>query len=68
MSPDFLIQVTDKYLEQIENLQSIFLFFRDLNFILSQVEKEKPFFLYTGRGPSSEVMHLGHLIPFVFTK
>merc|ERR1719187_3243926 len=25
-------------------------------------------FLYTGRGPSSEAMHLGHLIPFLFTK
>ncbi|KCZ74677.1 tryptophan-tRNA ligase, partial [Anncaliia algerae PRA109] len=26
------------------------------------------FYLYTGRGPSSESMHLGHAIPFVFTK
>jgi len=24
--------------------------------------------LYTGRGPSSESMHLGHMIPFLFTK
>jgi len=41
---------------------------RDLNFLLSQVENDKPFYLYTGRGPSSESMHLGHLIPFIFTK
>ena len=27
-----------------------------------------PLYLYTGRGPSSESMHLGHLIPFLFTK
>jgi len=25
-------------------------------------------YLYTGRGPSSEALHLGHLIPFHFTK
>jgi tryptophanyl-tRNA synthetase len=27
-----------------------------------------PVFLYTGRGPSTEAMHIGHLIPFIFTK
>ena len=31
-------------------------------------EKKKPFYLYTGRGPSSEAMHLGHLVPFIMTK
>lgn len=36
--------------------------------ILDACEQQKPFFLYTGRGPSSESMHLGHLIPFLFTK
>ena len=36
--------------------------------ILTLHEKGKPFYLYTGRGPSSEAMHLGHLIPFIFTK
>ncbi|KAJ6220687.1 hypothetical protein RDWZM_006499 [Blomia tropicalis] len=28
----------------------------------------KPFFLYTGRGPSSGSLHVGHLVPFFFTK
>lgn len=42
--------------------------FRDLPHILDLYEQRKPFFLYTGRGPSSESMHLGHLIPFIFTK
>lgn len=40
---------------------------RDLNTILDRYEQGKPFYLYTGRGPSSDSMHLGHLIPFMFT-
>ena len=39
-----------------------------MNHILDLVEQKKPFFLYTGRGPSSSAMHIGHLIPFIFTK
>ncbi|CDJ57732.1 tryptophanyl-tRNA synthetase, putative [Eimeria maxima] len=27
-----------------------------------------PFYLYTGRGPSSESLHIGHLVPFLFAK
>lgn len=27
-----------------------------------------PFYLYTGRGPSSEALHLGHMLPFIFNK
>jgi tryptophanyl-tRNA synthetase len=41
---------------------------RDLDIILDRYEQGKPFFLYTGRGPSSGSMHLGHMIPFLFTK
>lgn len=41
---------------------------RDMNQVLDAYENKKPFYLYTGRGPSSEAMHLGHLIPFIFTK
>ncbi|KAL1761617.1 hypothetical protein FB107DRAFT_200464 [Schizophyllum commune] len=41
---------------------------RDFSQILDRYEQGKPFFLYTGRGPSSDSMHLGHMIPFVFTK
>ena len=26
------------------------------------------FYLYTGRGPSSEALHLGHMLPFIFCK
>ncbi|GMM44492.1 tryptophan--tRNA ligase [Pichia kluyveri] len=41
---------------------------RDFNKILDLYEHGEPFFLYTGRGPSSDSMHLGHMIPFLFTK
>jgi tryptophanyl-tRNA synthetase len=41
---------------------------RSLNDILDKYEKRVPFFLYTGRGPSSEALHFGHMIPFIFTK
>lgn len=36
--------------------------------ILDRYEQKKPFYLYTGRGPSSDSMHLGHMIPFMFTQ
>jgi len=41
---------------------------RDFNIILDRYEQGKPFFLYTGRGPSSDSMHMGHMVPFTFTK
>nr|XP_022332328.1 tryptophan--tRNA ligase, cytoplasmic-like [Crassostrea virginica] len=41
---------------------------RDMHMILDLYEQKKPFYLYTGRGPSSDSMHMGHLIPFIFTK
>lgn len=48
--------------------RGIFFSHRDLNYILDCVEAGKPIYLYTGRGPSSLAMHLGHLVPFLFTK
>ncbi len=41
---------------------------RDFSRILDKYEHGEPFFLYTGRGPSSDSMHLGHMVPFIFTK
>ncbi|KAF5505389.1 Tryptophan--tRNA ligase [Colletotrichum siamense] len=41
---------------------------RDLDLILDRYEKKEPFFIYTGRGPSSDSMHIGHVIPFQLTK
>ncbi|KAI0157596.1 tryptophanyl-tRNA synthetase [Xylariaceae sp. FL1272] len=41
---------------------------RDLEIILDRYEKKEPFFLYTGRGPSSDSMHIGHTQIFDFCK
>lgn len=41
---------------------------RDLEHILDRYERGEPFFLYTGRGPSSDSVHVGHTVPFEFTK
>lgn len=48
--------------------RGIFFSHRDLHLILRQYEAKKPFYLYTGRGPSSSAMHMGHLVPFILTK
>jgi len=48
--------------------RGIFFSHRDLDIVLDNYEKGKPMYLYTGRGPSSEALHLGHLVPFMFTK
>ena len=40
---------------------------RDLKWLLDEYEKGNRFVLYTGRGPSGHT-HLGHLIPWMFTK
>lgn len=47
--------------------RSVFYSHRDLDWIISRYEGGEEFFLYTGRGPSGGV-HLGHLIPWIFTK
>lgn len=36
--------------------------------MLNSYEKKKPFYLYTGRGPSADALHMGHCIPMIFTK
>ncbi|KAF0759375.1 tryptophan--tRNA ligase, cytoplasmic-like [Aphis craccivora] len=48
--------------------RGIFFSHRDLHSILNLYEQGKPFYLYTGRGPSSSSLHIGHLVPFIFTK
>ena len=40
---------------------------RDLDWILNEYQKGNKFYLYTGRGPSG-LIHLGHLMPWLFTK
>lgn len=48
--------------------RNIFFCQRDLNVCLDSYEAKKPFYLYTGRGPSGEALHLGHCIPMIFTQ
>jgi tryptophanyl-tRNA synthetase len=69
---------TGDHLARIESLTGIrphhflrrFVYFahRDLDVILGCVEAKKPWYLYTGRGPSSAALHLGHMIPFIMCK
>jgi len=40
---------------------------RDLEWLLDKYDKGEKFVLYTGRGPSGHT-HLGHLMPWIFTK
>lgn len=48
--------------------RGIFFSHKDLNLVLDAYEKGEEIYLYTGRGPSSESLHLGHMVPFMFTK
>ncbi|KYH38797.1 MAG: tryptophanyl-tRNA synthetase [Candidatus Hecatellales archaeon B24] len=45
----------------------IFFSHRDLDWIFDRYDSGEKFVLYTGRGPSGPV-HLGHIVPWVFTK
>lgn len=47
--------------------RDIFYSHRGLDRVLTEYEKGNPFVLYTGRGPSGHT-HLGHLMPWIFTK
>jgi tryptophanyl-tRNA synthetase len=47
--------------------RELFFSHRDFDVALDAYKKGRPFFLYTGIGPSGP-MHLGHLISFRFTK
>ncbi len=69
-------KINDELLERIrKNAGDLHLFLkrglffshRDMNWILDRYEAGEKFFLYTGRGPSGNT-HLGHLVPWMFTK
>jgi len=48
-------------------MRGIFYSHRDLDWILDQYENGPGFTLYTGRGPSGPI-HIGHTMPWMFTK
>jgi tryptophanyl-tRNA synthetase len=64
-----LIQRIMKYTGELHPQLRRELFFshRDLDVVLDLYEKGVKFVLYTGRGPSGPV-HIGHLVPWIFTK
>ncbi len=47
--------------------RGLFFSHRDLDWLLNMYEAGQRFVLYTGRGPSGPV-HIGHIIPWVFTR
>jgi tryptophanyl-tRNA synthetase len=70
------LPLTEELLKRIEkhtghaHLQlrrRLFFSHRDLDTVIDLYEKGTKFVLYTGRGPSGPV-HLGHLVPWIFTK
>ncbi len=64
-----LLNRIKKYSKELHFMlrRKVFFAHRDLKWLLDEYEKGNKFFLYTGRAPSGPV-HLGHLMPWVFTK
>jgi len=51
----------------IQLRRGVFFSHRDLDWLLDRYDAGENFILYTGRGPSGNV-HLGHVIPWLFTR
>ncbi|AEQ32410.1 tryptophanyl-tRNA synthetase [Acanthamoeba polyphaga mimivirus] len=47
--------------------RNIFYAHQDFDKILAAKKSGKPVYIYTGRGPSADSLHLGHLVPMMFT-
>lgn len=70
-------KLDDNLLERFEKItgqkphklmrRGIFFAHRDFDKILDDFVANKPIFIYSGRGPSSSSIHLGHIIPIEFT-
>ena len=71
-------KITDEMIAKIEELtgerahrfirRGIFFCQRDLDLCLKAYENKELFYLYTGRGPSADALHMGHCVPFIFTR
>ncbi len=68
--------ITNELLEKVKSITGevhpflknrYFFSHRDLDWIINEYQKGNKFYLYTGRGPSG-LIHLGHLMPWLFTK
>ena len=68
LTPEILQLVQEMAGELHPQLQRrIFFSHRDFDWILQRYRAGEKFVLYTGRGPSGPV-HIGHLVPWIFTK
>jgi len=70
IEPDLLTKMARLTKQPVHTFLRRGLFFshRDLDTVVNLYEMGTPFFLYTGRGPSAGGLHVGHLIPFLFTR
>lgn len=70
VTPDHLNQIEELTGTKVHHLlrRGIYFAHRDLDVILNTYRQKKPFYLYTGRGPSSLALHLGHMVPFILNK
>lgn len=69
--------ITDEMKEKIQKItgkplnhfltRDIFFAHQDFDKFIDAYIAGKPVYIYTGRGPSSDAMHLGHLLPMMFT-
>jgi tryptophanyl-tRNA synthetase len=68
ITPEILMKVKD-LIGEIHPMLKLQYFFshRDFDWILSKYGNGDKFYLYTGRGPSG-MIHMGHLLPWIFTK
>ncbi len=64
-----LLQKVKTMTGEIHPLLKLGYFFshRDFDWVLDKKSRGESFYLYTGRGPSGMV-HMGHLMPWIFTK
>ena len=68
ITPDILKKIKD-LIGEVHPMLKLQYFFshRDFDWILSKYGNGDKFYLYTGRGPSG-MIHMGHLLPWIFTK
>ncbi|MGD0510575.1 MAG: tryptophan--tRNA ligase [Candidatus Micrarchaeaceae archaeon] len=66
---DDLLKRIEKYTGPLHWMlrRKIFFAQRELEWLLEENEKGNRFYLYTGIAPSGQ-MHIGHLLPFIFTQ
>jgi len=66
---DKLLKKFEKYTGETHFMlrRKVFFSHRDLDWLFNKYDKNEKFYLYTGRAPSGPI-HIGHLMPWIFTK